>query len=216
MLIYAQRKKRKLKPKPDTWDSDLDGEWADQPGALMHTDAEEEDEDVAPKKPAPRARAGAAATSQKKAAAPKKAPPAKPARGRRKVFEEEEDEEEDEDVIMVDDDDDEEDDALFVKPSRTTVRKPAAKAPARAKSPVKKAPARATKQSTLNFSQSQTSTRRSQQPSRAARTTAKKVQEPVSNGARVYLITSAKSIYRVTTKYLMMMTLLSLSPAPVP
>jgi double-strand break repair protein MRE11 len=181
-------RKAKYKPKPDGWDSDMDGDWADQPGALIHTDNEAEDdgEDLASlpaKKPAARGRGKAAAATRKPAAALKKAPAAK-GRGKKKVVEEEEDEEdevEDEDVLMVDDDDDDEedDDALFVKPSRAATRKPAAKPASRAKSPVKKAASKAkapAKQSTLNFS-SQASTQRSQAtrvpPSR------KKVQEPV-------------------------------------
>ena len=80
---------------------------------------------------------------------------------------------------MVDDDDDEEEDndALFVKPSRTTARKPAAKTSTRAKSPAKKTTAKSrapAKQSTLNFTQA--STQRSQ-ATRAPR--GKKTQEPV-------------------------------------
>ena len=35
-----------MKPKPDTWDSDLDGDWADQPGTLIHTHEEAEDDDT--------------------------------------------------------------------------------------------------------------------------------------------------------------------------
>ncbi|KAF2276211.1 DNA repair exonuclease [Westerdykella ornata] len=176
-----RNRKRKLKPKPDNWDSDMDGEWADQPGALIHTDAEDNNDDedlaaIAPKKPAPRGKGKAATeTQKKKAPAPRKAAPARGVRGKKKVVEEDEDEdEEDEDVIMVDDDDEEEEEeeeTLFVKPTKTTTRK----APARTKSPPKRAAGRtAAKQTTLNFSQ--TSTRRSQAPARAAKS--KRVQEP--------------------------------------
>ncbi|KAF2746445.1 hypothetical protein M011DRAFT_404190 [Sporormia fimetaria CBS 119925] len=194
-------KKRKLKPKPDTWDSDFDGSWADQPGALIHTDAEDEGGDgdlasIPPKKPAAKGRAKAATQTQKKTAAPKKtvAPkkaPAKATRGRRQIFEEEEDDEvDDDDVIMLDDDDDEEEEeeneeTLFVKqpraaPKRAPARaaaKPAAKAPARTKSPPKKPAARSTRQTTLDFSQSQAPTRRAQPAKTTAR--GRKVQEPV-------------------------------------
>jgi double-strand break repair protein MRE11 len=180
-------RKAKYKPKPDGWDTDMDGDWADQPGALIHTDNEAEDDgedltSLPAKKPAARGRGKAAAATRKPAVAPKKAPVAK-GRGKKKVVEEEEDDEdEDEDVLMVDDDDDEEeedDDALFVKPSRAATRKPAAKPVSRAKSPVKKAAPKAkapVKQSTLNFS-SQASTQRSQ-PTRAPPSRVK-VQEPV-------------------------------------
>ena len=180
-------RKAKYKPKPDGWDTDMDGDWADQPGALIHTDNEAEDDgedltSLPAKKPAARGRGKAAAATRKPAVAPKKAPVAK-GRGKKKVVEEEEDDEdEDEDVLMVDDDDDEEeedDDALFVKPSRAATRKPAAKPVSRAKSPVKKAAPKAkapVKQSTLNFS-SQASTQRGQ-PTRAPPSRVK-VQEPV-------------------------------------
>ncbi|KAF2189716.1 DNA repair exonuclease [Zopfia rhizophila CBS 207.26] len=174
-------KKAKIKLKPDNWDTDMDGEWADQPGALIHTDAEDEDDEddlasIPPKKPAARGRGKAAGTTRKTAAAPKKAPAAKGGRGKKKVVEEDEDDDEDGDVIMIDEDDDEEDEeSLFVKPSRTTVKKPAARASTRAKSPVKKTTTRGpTKQSTLNFSQ--TSTQRSQASARAPR--GRKAQEP--------------------------------------
>jgi double-strand break repair protein MRE11 len=64
-------RKRKLKPRPETWDSDLDGSWEDQPGALIHTDAEDNDDnsnedDVVPPARAPATRGrgrGARATT---------------------------------------------------------------------------------------------------------------------------------------------------------
>ncbi|KAL9059020.1 MAG: hypothetical protein Q9162_001408 [Coniocarpon cinnabarinum] len=37
--------KRKFKPKPDTWDSDMDGDWEDQPGALQLSDNDEQASD---------------------------------------------------------------------------------------------------------------------------------------------------------------------------
>jgi double-strand break repair protein MRE11 len=175
-------RKAKYKPKPDGWDSDMDGEWADQPGALIHTDNEAEDDgedltSLPAKKPATRGRGKAAATTTRKpAAAPKRVPAAK-GRGKKKVVEEDEDDEdEDGDIPMENDDDEEEDDdALFVKPSRTATRKPAP----RAKSPAKKAASKAkapVKQSTINFS-SQASTQRNQ--ATRAPPSRKKVQEPV-------------------------------------
>ena len=120
-------KKAKLKPRPENWDSDLDGEWGDQPGALIHSDNEaaaDEDDDGASLRsttPAPRGRGGraAAATTRKKPAATtartttttKKTPAAKNARGKKKVVEEDSEEEEeqqeeeeadgDDDIIML-------------------------------------------------------------------------------------------------------------------
>jgi double-strand break repair protein MRE11 len=178
-------RKAKYKPKPDGWDSDMDGEWADQPGALIHTDNEAEDdgEDLASlpaKKPAARGRGKAAATTRKPAAATKRVPATK-GRGKKKVVEEDEDDEDEDGDIPMEDNDDEDDDedALFVKPSRAATRKPTTKPAPRAKSPVKKAASRAkapVKQSTLNFS-SQASTQRSQ--ATRAPPSRKKVQEPV-------------------------------------
>ena len=158
-------KKAKLKPRPDNWDSDLDGEWGDQPGALILSDLEagEGDDEVASlpsAKSVPKGR-GKAAASKKPTAAAKKAPPAKAGRGKKKIAEEES-EEEDKDVVMVDSDEDES--QLFVKPAPPTR---GGKIPARVKtsvSPMKRAPGRAAataaaKQTKLNFSQpaSQTS-----------------------------------------------------------
>jgi len=158
-------KKAKLKPRPDNWDSDLDGEWGDQPGALVHSDhgAEEDDDDVASLRsttPAPRGRGRgkpAAATTKRKPAAPatKKAAaaPARGGRGKKKVVEEESEEEEqddDNDVVMVDDSD-KDSPSLFVKPAPTS-------AAAKKATPAKRTPARAAattsaRQSKLTFSQ---------------------------------------------------------------
>lgn len=162
-------KKARLKPRPDDWDSDIDGgHWEDQPGALIRSDDEqaEEDDDVhslPSTTAAARGRGRAAGRGGRPtAAAAKKAQPAKTGRGKKKVVEEES-EEEDNDVVMVDPN--EEESELFVKPG------PAARggkkiAPAKkSASPAKRAPARAAttasaKQSKLNFSQQ--STQRSQ------------------------------------------------------
>ncbi|RAR07025.1 double-strand break repair protein mus-23 [Stemphylium lycopersici] len=187
-------RKSKIKPKPDGWDSDFEGSWADQPGALIRSDDEEEKEDgeglasIPTKKAAPRGRGKATGTTRETATTAKKAAePAKGGRGKKKaVEEEEEDEDEDNDVIMIDDDDDEEESAedLFVaSQKKAPTKKPAAraaKAPARAKSPAKKTATTRAKapvtQSKLNFSQ--TPTQRSQ-PTRPAASRGKKVvQEP--------------------------------------
>jgi double-strand break repair protein MRE11 len=186
-------KKSNLKAKPIGWDSDEDGHWADDPGALIRPvdddDEEEEEGDnaslasVATKKPAARGRGKAAGTTRQTAAATKTkaAPAAKSARGKKKVVEEEEDDDDDDDVIMVSDNDEESDDAVFVpEVKKAPAKKPATRAPARAKSPAKKttttrAKAPAAKQSTLNFSQTPRS-----QPTRAPPARGRKVAEPVS------------------------------------
>lgn len=122
----------RYRPRPEGWDSDLEGEWEDQPAARIYSDNEEEatpapaakrgraakpavndvdddDESIisAPTKKAPAKRAPAA----KKTPAPKKAAPVKPkapaktpARGRGKKAVPEPSDDEDEDVIMLDDD----------------------------------------------------------------------------------------------------------------
>jgi double-strand break repair protein MRE11 len=188
-------KRKNLKAKPFGWDSDEDGHWADDPGALIRPIDDEEDNgddaslaSVAAKKPAARGRGKASGTTRQTATAAttkKAAPAAKGSRGKKKAIEEEDDDDdEDDDVIMVSDDDEESDDAVFVpETKKAPTKKPAARAPARAKSPVKKtnttrAKAPAAKQSTLNFSQ--TGTQRSQ-PTRTPAARSRKVAEPVSH-----------------------------------
>lgn len=167
-------KRAKVKPKPTNWDSDLDGDWEAQPGALIRSDVsvdrDEDDNEEAVAKPTAKGRGRAAAP--KKAAAPaKKAPPAKTARGKKKVIEEEESEEEaDGDVVMVSDDDESQ---LFTQPTRATKKSappPKSVAPGRrgaatakrAVSPPKRAPPRAAAKQTrlTQFSQPSTQTQR--------------------------------------------------------
>jgi double-strand break repair protein MRE11 len=134
-------KKKRFKPKPDGWDTEFDGAWEDQPGALIHSDneggdpnAEEAAEDGTERPTATatrgrgRGRGGRAAatttsSTRKTAAAKKASAPTTTSRGRRRQAVSE-DEDEDEDVVMVNDDDEEQqaeaisdDDsqALFVK-----------------------------------------------------------------------------------------------------
>lgn len=150
-------KKSKLKPQPPNWDSDNDGPWEMQPGALYRSDDEDEsdDEDATPASKTIKGRSKAAAT--KKAAPAKKAAPVKGGRGKKKAVEEESEDEED--AIMLDDGEDDES-PLFVKPAASTrapKRPPARKAAEPAKRATKKASASSSsKQSTLNFSQSAT------------------------------------------------------------
>ncbi|GKT56255.1 double-strand break repair protein mre11 [Colletotrichum tofieldiae] len=151
--------KRTVKPKPDEWDSDLDGHWEDQPGVVETETVSQaparsrgaqaqgdDDDDLMDMEEEPAARPApakkAATTRATKAAPAKKAPakkaPAKkaPARGRKKpVFEEESEEE---DVVMDDD---------FEEPPAPTR--------ARRSQPARAAPK--SRQTKLNFSQATTS-----------------------------------------------------------
>ncbi|KAL2166531.1 hypothetical protein VTG60DRAFT_2544 [Thermothelomyces hinnuleus] len=162
----AQRRKR-FKEKPEGWDSDLDGHWTAQPGAIEEVPASPEparegsaampapdaafsddndelpndDEPPLPKAPAKRAAARTTRATKKaptkRAAAPKKAP----ARSRKKAnpFQDSEEEDDgDEDVIM-------EDDAAPDPPARA--------APTRSTRSRDAAPK--TRQTTINFTQSQ-------------------------------------------------------------
>ncbi|KAI9679548.1 MAG: meiotic recombination [Caeruleum heppii] len=117
-----RRKKAKLKPRPDNWDSDIDGEWADQPGALMLSDNNDNANGAAaaPRTkaaPTSRARGGKATTaaSTTRQAPVKRAAAAKPAaRGKKStVVDDDEgemleagDDAPPSDVIMLDNDDD--------------------------------------------------------------------------------------------------------------
>ncbi|UKZ81755.1 hypothetical protein TrVFT333_009527 [Trichoderma virens FT-333] len=121
--IAQAERKRVLKPKPDTWESDFDGSWEDAPDAWTYEDIAEEDEvsskpqasgrssrktqqdddmlDIDEDEPPAKTKRATARTT--KAAPAKKAPAAKkpPARRGRKAFEDSEEEEPpEEDVIM--------------------------------------------------------------------------------------------------------------------
>jgi len=151
------RGKKRFKPKPDGWDTEFDGVWEDQPGALIHSDNEGGDpnEDIAAEDGATPAlarggtrgrgrgrgsRAAAKTTTSTRKTGTTTKKPGLAAKGRRQKAVSD-DEEEEEDVVMLDDDDDqglsdidEDDDsqALFVKQpttkSKTTTRKTAAPA----------------------------------------------------------------------------------------
>lgn len=185
-LSNSQQRKKKYRPAPELWDEEQHGPWEENPGALIHTDAEEEEDGlttVRSKKPAPvRGKGKAAATTRPTAAPAKKAPAARGGRGKKTIMEEEEDVV-DEDIVMISSENEEEsEEDLFVRDRRTIAKKPPARAPARTKSPPKKTAATrtrapATKQSTLNFSQ--TSSQRSAPRTAASR--AKKAFEPVSS-----------------------------------
>ncbi|KAL4863092.1 Mre11 DNA-binding presumed domain-containing protein [Aspergillus spectabilis] len=153
------RGKKRFKPKPDGWDTEFDGVWEDQPGALIHSDnegggpvEEEAGEDGTERRPAAtrgrgrgRGGRGAAATTTRKTAATKATTARNPAQPKAKakattsqarnhrVASDDEAEDKD-DVVMLDDDEDEDSDsqALFVKqppPKTTKSRNPPAPKP---------------------------------------------------------------------------------------
>ncbi|RFU77888.1 dna repair rad32 [Trichoderma arundinaceum] len=179
-------RKRILKPKPDTWDSDFDGNWEDEPDAWTYEDvalqeevparpqasrssrkAQQQDDvmlDMDEDEP-PEAKTKRGATRATKAAPAKKAPAAKkpPARRGRKAFEdsEEEEEQQEEDVVM------ESEEEKAPPPPKTAARTtrrgqnakstPAASKPAPTrKTATRGAAAAKTRQTKLNFSQGAT------------------------------------------------------------
>ena len=115
-ILTRPKRKGKLRPRPTNWDSDLDGDWEDAPGAYEMSDREDgaggsgSDDDAslvaapakkAPAKKAPAKKAPAKPRAPAKAKAPAKAPPKTTARRRNKVLEPSDDED---DVVMLDDD----------------------------------------------------------------------------------------------------------------
>lgn len=136
--------KKRFKPKPDNWDSEFDGSWEDQPGALIHSDNEGRDpaeEEAGEDGSAPaRGRATTTVTTRGRGAARGAATSSRTtatkgstAKGRKKQIISDESAS-DNDVIMLDNaaedgaaahvisDEDEDDDsqALFVKQPRAT------------------------------------------------------------------------------------------------
>jgi double-strand break repair protein MRE11 len=141
------RGKKRFKPKPDGWDTEFDGVWEDQPGALIHSDNEGDpaEEEAGEDGTAPaRSRATTTTTTTRGrgrgrgaargAAASSRATATKTgsARGRKKQAVSD-DSASDNDVIMLDDaadddaaahvtsDDDDDSQALFVKQPRSAV-----------------------------------------------------------------------------------------------
>ncbi|EEH48999.1 DNA repair protein (mre11) [Paracoccidioides brasiliensis Pb18] len=134
---------RRFKPKPDGWDSEFDGPWEDQPGALIHSDNEAEDnqQQGAP----PRRGASATGRTRGRGGSTAKSPPARATnprkatiptartsistRGRRRQTalsdddddDEDDDEQQQEDPIPLDnisEDDEGDSDSLFVRQTR--------------------------------------------------------------------------------------------------
>ncbi|KAK2875036.1 Double-strand break repair protein mus-23 [Arthroderma sp. PD_2] len=147
--------KKRFKPKPDGWDTEFDGVWEDQPGALIHSDHEDgrNDEDEEEEPPARatttgRRRGASATTRGRGRGASRGAAKTTTARGRGKattvparssrsrVLEDDDEEEEDDFVATVPDDavmldnipEDDDDDGLFVRQSAPKSRSRAAPA----------------------------------------------------------------------------------------
>jgi double-strand break repair protein MRE11 len=190
--MRGAERKRVLRPKPDTWDSDFDGRWEDEPDAWVYEDVtqpsmapttqntsrqsrgktqkrsveDDEDEDLLEdaQPPAKTTSRGGRTTAASRAtkAAPKKAAAATkkpPARGKgRKVAVPSEDEEEEEDVVMESDEEEAPPPPPATKAKAT--RQPAKKAAAAPKASSTRAASGRTRQTQLDFSQSQPRTTR--------------------------------------------------------
>jgi double-strand break repair protein MRE11 len=126
---------QKFKPKPDSWDTDEDGNWEDQPGALIRNarshsaDVDDSDEDGTPA-PTTRGRGrgrgrGARGTTSTRARG-KTARARTSTRGRKTVSDDNEDEDDNDDDIdmpdVVDDDEDSDSQAMFVRDNKKTSR----------------------------------------------------------------------------------------------
>lgn len=171
----------RYKPKPDTWDSDLDGSWEDQPGALLrpddagdqgdefnHDEDEEEAATPASSTTAGRgvrgrgrgSRAGRATTTSTRgrgSTATRKPTSGSSTRGKKKVVESDDDE--DEDILMIDDDDDDDENSqslFYREDKRTGTRGRKAASTSRTKQPAASTVPK-TRQSRLNFTNSQNS-----------------------------------------------------------
>ncbi|KAB8342826.1 hypothetical protein FH972_022424 [Carpinus fangiana] len=175
------KRARKVKPKPAHWDSDMDGAWEDQPGALALSDKEGDAEEEADPVPTPatrgrgRGRGKSSGTTRStattKRATPVPKPTARAASRRNKGPFDDDDSVEDNDVIMIDDDDDDDDEnngpaASTVRPStkgpsssRTSTRNAGAAAK-RTTSRSSAAPRTNQRQTQLDFSQNPHPTRR--------------------------------------------------------
>jgi double-strand break repair protein MRE11 len=143
------QKSRKLKPKPDGYDSDLDGPWEEQTAAIIFDENDDgsvahNNGDVAMADTSPpgrtssgrgraRGRAGRTATTstRKTATSSKSTATAKAGRGKKKVISDDEDEEEsDINMKLINDDEDEESDSqanLFVSSRGNTTTAGASK-----------------------------------------------------------------------------------------
>ncbi|OGE52066.1 hypothetical protein PENARI_c011G08095 [Penicillium arizonense] len=144
------RGKKRFKPKPDGWDTEFDGVWEDQPGALIHSDNEGGDpaeEEAGEDGTAPaRGRAAAApargrgrgrgrgAAASARTTKPKATPASTKGRKKQVVSDEESDvimldDDDDDDAANVISDDDDDSQALFVKQPKSTTTKSRKAAP---------------------------------------------------------------------------------------
>lgn len=181
-MLKQMAKQRMIKPKPDGWDSDMDGHWVDQPGVLEAQtappsmngllarrtgtrggagdmmDLEDEDEDEPPAATQAPTRRGGAGKTTKAAPAPAKKPPAKKAAPAKKPPAKSRAKKP---VFESDDEDDEEDEDVFMDDGSApaTAPKPAPRStrsqPSRARAAAAAAPSQTakTRQTKLNFSQ---------------------------------------------------------------
>ncbi|KAI9761229.1 MAG: Double-strand break repair protein mus-23 [Chaenotheca gracillima] len=103
--------KARLKPKPDNWDSDLDGEWGDQPGALLHSEGDEDEEqDEEPvstrKTTSRRGRGGKPTAATTRTSAASRKPAAAPSTRVAAAIKSKPKAPKDDDIMMIDNDDD--------------------------------------------------------------------------------------------------------------
>ena len=182
-------RKAKLKPKPDNWDTELDGEWGDRPGALAHSDLDDKNEDEDEDETVLRSSKTTAARGRGKAAASRKAvtttqkatASSKAGKGRKKVLERSEEEEDDKDVVMIDPSEEEDESQLFLKPEPPSRGSRKAASTKKSALAVKQTPPRVatTKQSTLNFSQP--ASQRSQVIAKGKSRTASEMSDEISD-----------------------------------
>ena len=166
-----------MKPRPDRWDSDLDGDWAEQPGALVRSEDEEQDPNGCKTSP-PGRRSTASKTRNKasnvsKTSATKRGstnPRAKRATPQTVLVDRDDSRKSDENRSINDVVNDNSDDR---QRSSTTTRKTKRSAPTQG-SKAASARSPSTKQATLNFSQSNNGT-----GNRRAGATSLRRQEPV-------------------------------------
>ncbi|KAK5541780.1 meiotic recombination [Exophiala sp. CCFEE 6169] len=170
-LLKASANKARFKPKPEGWDTDLEGEWEEQPAALIRSsedledqDGGEEDEDQdgtpAPWTTKARGRGGrgrgsargrgaaSTSTSTRKTTTKKPAAATTTTRGKKRAVpdDDEDEDEEDEDVVMFDDEDeDDNSQAMFFPDKRknATTASSSTRGRKAASPPVRKTPARA-------------------------------------------------------------------------
>ncbi|KAJ8603185.1 hypothetical protein MRB53_042238 [Persea americana] len=174
------RNRARTRPAPEDWDSDLNGSWLDQPGSIIRSD-DEPDDDAESVVSVPargsaargrgRGRAARSVATGRKATAAKSKSRAKPAV------------DEEEDVVMLDDDSEEEEPVAprrrVAVPAKSLRGRLASATPAKQSTTVS-ATKRASKQSQLNFSQ--LATRQPAQTSKTKAVTQHVSEDEISDG----------------------------------